>query len=340
MIVSEIESSASDSGEEFDYAKEVEPWLGEKGGLFFQEYDGDDFEGYGAAIQSTDTAATQDFIDKQAEESDEVPEEGSYEGVDYQVEADDGTTVGVVDDFLVFAEDDRDLQADGRCLQGRIAGRRGGLHEHRRRRSQRQLRRRLRRYRRPDRADQRPDRPGCGAVPRQRRHRSRGGDRGRQPDPRLRPDRDRLQQRPRRREPADRRRLAAARLASRQLLRRRRLRRLRRSHRRSDRRDRRRRHPRRDPARPSSRAPSRKPASTSKRSPPRSATSASSPKATARAASPVPRCWRPRTPRKRPTPSPTSACCCAPPAPPASPRSRARPAASRSAARTSGRSRW
>jgi hypothetical protein len=105
MIVSEIESSANDSGEEFDYAVEVEPWLGEKGGLFFQEYDGEEFEGYGAAIQSTDTAATQDFIDKQSEESDEVPEEGSYEGVDYQVQTDDGTTIGVLDDFLVFAED-------------------------------------------------------------------------------------------------------------------------------------------------------------------------------------------------------------------------------------------
>jgi hypothetical protein len=105
LIVSEIESSASDSGEEFDYAKEVEPWLGEKGGLFFQEYDGDDFEGYGAAIQSTDTEATQDFIDKWAEDSDEAPEAGSYEGVDYEVQADDGTTLGVLGDFFAFAED-------------------------------------------------------------------------------------------------------------------------------------------------------------------------------------------------------------------------------------------
>jgi hypothetical protein len=104
-IVSELEKSASDSDEEFDYAKEVEPWLGEKGGLFLQEYDGDDFEGYGVAIQTTDAAATQDFIDKQAEESDEVPEEGSYEGVDYEVQADDGTTIGVVGDLLVVAED-------------------------------------------------------------------------------------------------------------------------------------------------------------------------------------------------------------------------------------------
>lgn len=105
LIVSEIESSAGDSEHEFDYAKEVEPWLGEKGGLFFQKYNGNDFEGYGVAIQTTDTAATQDFIDKQSEESDEVPEEGSYEGIDYEVQSEDGTTIGVVGDFLVFAED-------------------------------------------------------------------------------------------------------------------------------------------------------------------------------------------------------------------------------------------
>jgi hypothetical protein len=105
LIVSEIESSADSSDEEFDYAKEVEPWLGEKGGLFLQEYDGDDFEGYGVAIQTTDTGATQDFIDKRSEASDEVPEEGSYEGVDYKTQTDDGTTIGVVGDFLVFAED-------------------------------------------------------------------------------------------------------------------------------------------------------------------------------------------------------------------------------------------
>ncbi|MCW2987680.1 MAG: hypothetical protein JWM24_618 [Solirubrobacterales bacterium] len=105
LIVSEIESSANSSGESFDYAKEVEPWLGEKGGLFFQEYDGKDFKRYGVAIQSTDAAATQDFIDKQSEEGDQVPEKGSYEGVDYEVQSEDGTTIGVVGDFLVVAED-------------------------------------------------------------------------------------------------------------------------------------------------------------------------------------------------------------------------------------------
>src|ERR1700710_437650 len=38
LIVTELESSADASGEELDYAKEIEPWLGEKGGLFFPVY--------------------------------------------------------------------------------------------------------------------------------------------------------------------------------------------------------------------------------------------------------------------------------------------------------------
>jgi hypothetical protein len=101
LIVSEIESAAD--GEELDYAKEIQPWLGEKGGISFQKYDGDDFEGYGVVVQTTDATATQDFIDKQSDAGDEVPEEGSYEGVDYRTD-EDGDTVGVIGDFLVVAE--------------------------------------------------------------------------------------------------------------------------------------------------------------------------------------------------------------------------------------------
>ncbi len=109
LIVSELESSASEEGEEFDFEQEVAPWLGEKGGLFFREFDGEDFQHYGIAIQTTDADATQAFVDKQSEQSDEPAQEGSYEGVDY-VSEDDGT-VGVVGDFLAFAEDEQTFKA-------------------------------------------------------------------------------------------------------------------------------------------------------------------------------------------------------------------------------------
>lgn len=105
LIIGELENEASDDGEEFDYEKEVEPWLGAQGGLFLQEYEDDDFEGYGAAVQTSDEDAAREFIDKQLEDEDEAPEEGSYEGVDFKVESDE-TTIGVFDGLVVFAEDE------------------------------------------------------------------------------------------------------------------------------------------------------------------------------------------------------------------------------------------
>ncbi|HEX7278557.1 MAG TPA: DUF3352 domain-containing protein [Solirubrobacterales bacterium] len=106
LIITELESSASQDDGEFDYEKEVEPWLGEKGGLFLQEYEEDDFEGYGAAIQTSDEDAAREFIFKQVEaDEDEEVKDGSYEGVDFKVEEDE-TTFGVFDGLVAFAEDE------------------------------------------------------------------------------------------------------------------------------------------------------------------------------------------------------------------------------------------
>ncbi len=105
LIAGELESSASEEGEEFDFEKEVEPWLGEQGGLFLQEYAGEDFEGYGAAVQTSDEEAAREFVERQVESGGEAFEDGSYEGVDFKVQEDE-TTIGVFDGFVVFAEDE------------------------------------------------------------------------------------------------------------------------------------------------------------------------------------------------------------------------------------------
>lgn len=122
LIVTELENSASEEGEEFDFEKEVEPWLGERGGLFLREYEGDDFEGYGAAVQTEDEDAAREFIDKQADAGDEEVTDGSYEGVDFKVQEDE-TTIGVFDGLLVFAEDEATFKSmvdasDGESLGG------------------------------------------------------------------------------------------------------------------------------------------------------------------------------------------------------------------------------
>ena len=105
LIVEELENSASEDGEELDFEKEIDPWLGDEAGIFLQEYEGEDFEGYGVAIQVSDEDEASSFVDKQAESSDEVAEDGSYEGVDFKVQEDE-TTVGVFDGLVVFAEDE------------------------------------------------------------------------------------------------------------------------------------------------------------------------------------------------------------------------------------------
>jgi hypothetical protein len=111
LIISELESSADSSGEELDFDKEVKPWLGEKAGLSFQSYDGDDFTGYGVAVATTDPDAARSFVDEKAKSSDDPVEDGSYEGSDFKVESDDGTTVGVIGDFLAIAEDEATFKA-------------------------------------------------------------------------------------------------------------------------------------------------------------------------------------------------------------------------------------
>ncbi|HEU4462566.1 MAG TPA: DUF3352 domain-containing protein [Solirubrobacterales bacterium] len=105
LIVEELESSASDDGEELDFEKEIEPWLGDEAGIFLQEYEDDDFEGYGAAIQASDEEEARDFVNEKIEADDEEVTDGSYEGVDFKVEEDE-TTIGVFDGLVAFAQNE------------------------------------------------------------------------------------------------------------------------------------------------------------------------------------------------------------------------------------------
>jgi hypothetical protein len=105
LIVEELESSASDDGEELDFEKEVEPWLGDEAGIFLQEYESEDFEGYGAAIQTSDEEAARSFVEEQIEADGEEVEDDSYEGVDFKVEEDE-TAIGVFDGLVAFAQNE------------------------------------------------------------------------------------------------------------------------------------------------------------------------------------------------------------------------------------------
>jgi hypothetical protein len=106
-VVEKLESSAQGDGEPFDYAKEVEPWLGDRAGVFFETLEGSNFSGVGAIVESTDTNATREFIDTQAKASKDPYRSVSYEGVDYEVGGSEGNAIGVVGDFLVVGEGEK-----------------------------------------------------------------------------------------------------------------------------------------------------------------------------------------------------------------------------------------
>jgi hypothetical protein len=124
LIVDELESSAREDGEPLDYAKDVEPWLGERASLFFDDFGGDETSG-GFALSSTDMAATRAFLDKQVEESKDPVERGSYEGVDYWVDSDDKSAIGLIDDFFVFADDTRSFKSVVDASEGESLADRG-----------------------------------------------------------------------------------------------------------------------------------------------------------------------------------------------------------------------
>lgn len=105
LIVSELEESAGEEDEEIDFEKEIEPWLGEKAGFIYPQFEGGDFNSFAAAIQVTDTGEAEDFIEKRAEVGKEKTTDGSFEGIDFKL-SEDGTVVGVVGELLVIAEEE------------------------------------------------------------------------------------------------------------------------------------------------------------------------------------------------------------------------------------------
>jgi len=104
FIVEELEGSASGDGEPVDFEGEVKPWLGEHGAAYWDSGDTDEAN---LIVETGDADLTQEFIDRQAEQSEEPLESKSYEGVDYVLGSEDERAVGVVGDFLLATEGER-----------------------------------------------------------------------------------------------------------------------------------------------------------------------------------------------------------------------------------------
>jgi len=112
LIAEELEKSSAENGEEFDFEKEVEPWLGEEGGLFLGDYSTGNFQEIGAAFQTNNEDEAREFVDKQVEAKSEGSKSRSYNGVDYVVEKDEtGTTLGAFDGLVAFAQSEAIFKA-------------------------------------------------------------------------------------------------------------------------------------------------------------------------------------------------------------------------------------
>lgn len=105
FVIEKLESSARDEGEPFNFEKEVEPWLGERGGLFFEKLESDDRSAGALIVESTDLEATRKFIDAQFKKSGDLFHSISHAGIEYEYGGSgDNNAAGVVGNFLVLAE--------------------------------------------------------------------------------------------------------------------------------------------------------------------------------------------------------------------------------------------
>ncbi len=107
LIVEELEKAAGAEGEEFEYGTEIEPWLGEKVGLYIAGYDGENFKQAGLAVQTTNPDEAKAFLEMHAKtESGEPYEEVEIEGEEAWLNPEEGEVLGVVGEAVIFAQDE------------------------------------------------------------------------------------------------------------------------------------------------------------------------------------------------------------------------------------------
>jgi hypothetical protein len=98
-----IEKEAREEGSDFDYDRDVKPWLGKRAGVTVSDLQADEPSVLIAAA-ATDTGKAIEAIEKERKRSKEKSREGSYEGIDYRVDG-DGMAVGAIEDFLVVGHE-------------------------------------------------------------------------------------------------------------------------------------------------------------------------------------------------------------------------------------------
>jgi hypothetical protein len=136
--IRELIAEASE-GEDFDYDRDVKPWLGERAGLWVSDRLGDDGDpGVAAAIAATDLEEAEGAIEEARKRDGDTVTERSHGGVDYKLDQ-EGFGYAFTQDFVLFgnepelkrtidaldgdslADEDRYKDAIGRLDDGRLA---------------------------------------------------------------------------------------------------------------------------------------------------------------------------------------------------------------------------
>jgi hypothetical protein len=118
FVAEELEKAALGEGEQFNFEEEVEPWLGEKAGLYLAGYDGNDFHGVGMAFETTDSGEAEEFIEKRVEKNDNGTESAEFEGHKFYEEPDDESVLGMIGDYLAFGETKGDFEEMVEAFEG------------------------------------------------------------------------------------------------------------------------------------------------------------------------------------------------------------------------------
>ncbi len=93
-----LDKAVQDGSDNFDYDRDLKPWLGERAGLYVTNIEAEESEFFGA-IAASDTEKAMAAVDAAMKRDKEKTREASYEGVDYKID-DEGVAFGIIDDFL------------------------------------------------------------------------------------------------------------------------------------------------------------------------------------------------------------------------------------------------
>jgi uncharacterized protein DUF3352 len=104
FLATQLEQLALGSGEKLDFKTEVEPWLGERAGLYLAHDRGAAFNGFGLALETTNAVEAEEFIKGRQGAGSGKGAKAEFQGHVYYVDPKDESILGVLGDYVVFGE--------------------------------------------------------------------------------------------------------------------------------------------------------------------------------------------------------------------------------------------